>query len=177
MADSTWIHTALSRYETQLVRYAENILGNREAAREVVQDTFLRLCKENPKRVEGHLAQWLFTVCRNRALDLKRKTRQLKPLDEDNIQTLAAPGQSPLGILEKKETLAEILRMLEELPEQQQEVIRLNFQHELSYKEIAATMNLSISNVGFLIHNGVRTIRQRIADQAGDRPQPIRRIK
>lgn len=58
---STWIVTALDRYESHLVRYAAWIVGDIDRAREVVQETFLRLCKQNQARVDGHLAQWLFT--------------------------------------------------------------------------------------------------------------------
>jgi len=68
---STWIVAALERYESHLVRYANWILGDAERAREVVQETFLRLCKEKPGQVGSHLAQWLFTVCRNLAFDIR----------------------------------------------------------------------------------------------------------
>ena len=48
------------------------------------------------------------------------------------------------------------------LPANQQEVIRLKFQHGLSYKQIAEVTQLSVSNVGFLIHAGLKTLRQRL---------------
>ena len=62
-----WIQSALARYQGTLVRYATHITGDLEKARDVVQDTFMRLCKQKPSQIEDHLAQWLFTVCRNRA--------------------------------------------------------------------------------------------------------------
>ena len=68
-----WIVSALARYEAPLLRYASRLLGDVDRARDVVQDTFLKLCREDPTRLDGHLAQWLFTVCRNRALDIQRK--------------------------------------------------------------------------------------------------------
>jgi RNA polymerase sigma-70 factor (ECF subfamily) len=51
---------------------------------------------------------------------------------------------------------------LGDLPANQQEAIRLKFQHELSYKQIAEVTQLSVSNVGFLIHTGLKTLRQRL---------------
>ena len=54
---------------------------------------------------------------------------------------------------------AKALRYLGRLPENQQECIRLKFQNGLSYKEISEVTKLSVSNVGFLIHSGIKTIR------------------
>jgi len=50
-----------------------HITGDIEQAREVVQDTFLKLCRQKPAQIRNYLAQWLYTVCRNRALDVLRK--------------------------------------------------------------------------------------------------------
>lgn len=66
-----------------------------------------------------------------------------------------------------------VLAAVAELPPAQQEVLRLRFQEELSYKEISAITNHSVSNVGFLIHTGIRRVRERlrVAD-AATRPRP-----
>jgi DNA-directed RNA polymerase specialized sigma24 family protein len=55
-----------------LLRYAGDIVGS-ALARDVVQDTFLKLCAVERARVEAQLAGWLFTVCRNGALEVKRR--------------------------------------------------------------------------------------------------------
>jgi RNA polymerase sigma factor (sigma-70 family) len=80
-----WVHAALRQYEGSLVRYAAQITGDLDRARDVVQDTFLRLCHEPQSKVEPHLAQWLFKVCRNRALDVLRKESRMKTLDETEM--------------------------------------------------------------------------------------------
>ena len=64
-----WIRGALERYESPLLRYACRLTGNLEQARDVVQDSFVRLCRADRSKVEDHLAAWLFTVCRRRALE------------------------------------------------------------------------------------------------------------
>jgi RNA polymerase sigma-70 factor (ECF subfamily) len=52
--------------------------------------------------------------------------------------------------------------MLETLPPNQREVIRLKFQNGFSYREISRISGHSVSNVGFLIHTGMKTLRQRL---------------
>src|SRR4030095_3702150 len=91
---STWIAEALDRHEKHLVRYATSILGDMERAREVGQETFLPLCQENPASIGSHLAQWLFTVCRNLAFDVRKKETRMSPLtDPDTFPTvLERPG-------------------------------------------------------------------------------------
>src|SRR5213594_2968888 len=99
---STWIVAALDQYEGHLVRYATWILGDVERAREVVQETFLRLCKEQPARIESHLAQWLFTVCRNLAFDVRKKENRMSPLSDADVDALSSEqlGPRPVEALE-----------------------------------------------------------------------------
>src|SRR5689334_8392868 len=94
-AQADWVRAALDRYSGPLTRYALLITGNLEQARDVVQDTFIRLCAEDRTRIEPHLAPWLFTVCRNRALDVQRKERRLNPLPETHMHAEASPDPSP----------------------------------------------------------------------------------
>ena len=54
------------------------------------------------------------------------------------------------------------MQLLDGLPANQQEVIRLKFQHGFSYREISQISGHSVTNVGFLIHSGMKTLRQRM---------------
>jgi len=55
----------MADYEKPLVRCAAHITGDVERALEVVQDTFLKLCRQKPAHIRSHPAQWLHAVCRN----------------------------------------------------------------------------------------------------------------
>ena len=67
-----WLVSALERYERPLVGYAYRLLGDLERARDVVQDTFLRLCQQDRAKLDGRVKEWLFAVCRHRAIDCQR---------------------------------------------------------------------------------------------------------
>ena len=151
---SEWIVKALDLHERSLIRYATWILNDIECAREVVQETFLRLCREDPAHISGHLAQWLFTVCRNLAFDVRRKETRMAPLGQ--MEVGVAPG------LDEKQTISEVLQVVQTLPKNQREVIYLKFQCDLSYKEISAITGHSVSSVGFLIHTGVHRVRRQM---------------
>ena len=157
-----WIRTVLGRYEAPLLRYANRITGDVQRAQDVVQETFLRLWREEPENLDGRLAQWLFTVCRNQAVDVRRKEGRMTTLAATTPVEPAGKDPGPATLAERRETTGRILELLDSLPENQQEVIRLRFQNGLSYREISGVTGLSVSNVGFLIHRGVKTLRERM---------------
>jgi RNA polymerase sigma-70 factor (ECF subfamily) len=133
----------------------------------VVQEAFLRLCAEDRAAVEGHIAQWLFTVCRNRAVDVRRKETRMGSLTKDQMVRAESKEGAPSEGLEKQEAMSQVLRLLNKIPENQQEVIRLKFQEGFSYREISGVTGLSVTNVGFLIHTGLKLIRQRMREESG----------
>lgn len=151
-----WIRAVVERYQRQLVRYAARITGDLERGRDVVQDTFLRLCREHRTKVDGHLVEWLFTVCRNQALDVRRKEKRMEPLWAEQVTD--SEGQAIA--VENRDSFQRVCLLLEGLPENQQEVVRLKFQAGLSYREISGITGLSISNVGYLLHVAIRDLRR-----------------
>ena len=174
-ANSDWIQDALDRHEVSLIRYALSILGDLDRARDVVQDTFLRLCKQQPEKLEGHLTQWLFRVCRNRALDIRRREGRMKLVTDEDVEVRdMSPG--PSAQLQTKETLTRVEGLLADLSENQQEVVRLKFQAGMSYREISEITGLSESNVGFLLHTAIKTLREKVKADPPANSQ-IRRIK
>jgi RNA polymerase sigma factor (sigma-70 family) len=162
--DAAWVRSAVERFEGPLTLYASRLLGDAEAARDVVQDTFLRLCGQAREPLDGRLAEWLFTVCRNRALDVLRKESRMTQLSDDQVQVRTSDDPGPPELIEARESTARVLDLLEALPKNQREVIRLKFQNGFSYQEISRISGYSVGNVGYLIHVGLKTIRGQLAD-------------
>ncbi len=159
-----WVRDAVVRFEGPLTLYASRLLRDAESARDVVQDTFLKLCGSDRAAIEGHLAEWLFTVCRNRALDVLRKEQRMSQLREEQVLRCLSPGPAPLEAAERQELGERVLELLETLPINQREVIRLKFQNGFSYQEISRISGHSVSNVGYLIHAGIKTLRGHLFD-------------
>lgn len=176
--EADFVTLAIEQYQSPLIRYAASILGDVERAREVVQDTFLKLCKEKPSKIRDHLAAWLFTVCRNRAFDVRKQDRRTDALTDIDLETRPAPGPRPLAVLEREEELREVFRLVHALPDKEREVVLLKFQCDLSYKEISAITGHSVSNVGFLIHTGLKRVRTTIhTSRPQEAPALVRRLQ
>jgi len=157
------------RFEIPLLQYARRITGDREQARDVVQETFVAFQRNGALRRENELATWLFTVCRNAALNICRKERRMMYVDEEVIEAAGESEQPmPFDQLEQKEATGFLLRIVGSLPLRQQEVIQLKFQNDLTYQQIAEIMQTTANNVGVLLHTALKTLRQRYAQIAGD---------
>jgi RNA polymerase sigma-70 factor (ECF subfamily) len=156
---ASWVRDAVARYEGPLQLYASRLLGDPETARDVVQDTFVRLCASDFAAIDGHLAEWLFTVCRNRALDVVRKEHRMTQLREEQVVRCLSPEPDPLAVTLRQDLCGKVVELLEALPANQREVVRLKFQNGFSYQEISRISGHSVSNVGYLIHAGIKALR------------------
>ena len=158
------IEQALADYESALIGYASTILYDLDRARDVVQDTFIRLCEQDLSKLRGGLRPWLYTVCRNRALDIRRRDKRSQPLDDTQWKNVAGPDLQPDEQVDQHERMAELMGYLNRLTANQREVIILKFQQGLSYQDIQKVTDLSTSNIGFLIHTGLKRLREFLPD-------------
>ena len=155
-----WIEEALDQYECRLLRYAQRIVGADRAA-DVVQETFLRLCRTEHEPVNGSLAPWLYTVCRNLALDCLRKESRMSVALESVVPPVDQ-NQGHEELVEQRDRVAFVLSQLDSLTDRQQECVRLKFQEGLSYAEIAEVTGISASNVGFTLHTAMKRLREKL---------------
>ena len=157
---TTLVRQALDLYESSLIAYATSLFnGDEDRARDVVQDTLLKLYLADPLRVSENLRAWLYAVCRNRAFDVLRKENRLVLADDDTLEWLnesdhEQPDDDHGALLEH------VWSVMVQLPPKQREVIRLKFQHDLSYKDISSVTGNSVTNVGFLLHTAIKRLRK-----------------
>lgn len=151
---------ALCRYERPLIRYAQNLVGQLDDARDIVQDVFVKLSQSLPTLDRERLAPWLFTVCKNRATDHLRKHSRITFMETETLDLEEADTSRPGFEMEREETAATLRGLLKRLPEKQREAIRMKFIAGLSYKEISEVMKTSVGNVGYLIHHGICALRE-----------------
>lgn len=157
----------LRRFEVPLVQYAMRITGDREKARDVVQETFVKF-QRNGSVPPEKTATWLFTVCRNHSLNICRKEKRLIFLDEAIIECREDEQPMPFERIEQEEATGFLMKIVATLPPRQQEVLQLKFQNDLSYQEIAEITKTTANSVGVLIHAALKTLRQKYAEVSKD---------
>jgi len=159
------IECLVDEYQGRLLAYATRMLGDVNAAQDAVQETFLQLCRHrrrpDAEDLSGRMAPWLFTVCRTRVIDMQRKRT---PDSFESIPVpIADPAAPPGNALAEAEDYQRIAESIGDLTPRQQEVLQLRMQAGLSYREIAEVTGLSVTNVGFHLHQAVKSLRQRLA--------------
>jgi RNA polymerase sigma factor (sigma-70 family) len=150
----------LGAYEGPLLRHAAAVVSDASAAQDVVQDALLRLLACT--RPIDDLSAWLHRVTHNLAIDHLRKESRLRKL-----HLAAAPPSEPLAPppdadLDRQEARARIAAELERLTPNERAVLLLKIKEGRSYREISERTGLSASNVGYLVHQGLKKLTARL---------------
>lgn len=157
-----WVLAALESFETRLLGYAARLLhGDEDGARDVVQHAFLRLCEQDETQIGPHLAPWLFTVCRNRAMDLIRERCRREDLEGVHKANGHVAGfeRDPAAAAEDGDLHCELRVLLARLPEAQREAIDL-WAQGLAYREIADVLGRPEVGIRVLVHRGLKCLRE-----------------
>jgi len=131
-----WVLSLLEKYETRLVRYAARMLGDEDSARDVVQYVFLRLCERGPEETEGRAPQWLFTVCRNRAIDVLRKRKRIRQFEDGAVECQTGSDVGPASAAERHDLFIQLNRLVATLAVSEREALVL-WAEGFSYREIS----------------------------------------
>lgn len=161
-SDNQWLTECVELYEGRLIRYAYRILGDLDLAREATQEAFLKLVQSDRAKVHEKVSAWLYTVTRNNALQMLRKDKKLSNEEFDEAEK-AGPDRLALEEIEKMEEKSRLLKYLKALKPKQQEVLLLRYQEDLSYKDISSVTGLSVTYVGVIINESMRTLRQHLS--------------
>jgi RNA polymerase sigma factor (sigma-70 family) len=151
------------RYSAQIFRYCLHQLGSREEAEDAVQSTFLNAFRGIKRGIVPELeSAWLFKIAENVCLSRRRSTwrrnRIESTADFDVVEELA-PAPSRLA-----DELVGLQDVLEQMPESQRRAILLREWQGLSYREIAAELELSQTAVETLIFRARRSLAKGLAE-------------
>jgi len=152
MADPEGLFTA---NQSRLFRYFCRTVGHAEAARDLTQEVFLRVCRTSiPVAANGDLSGWLFRIARNLALDHHR-SRSRHPEPEGLID-------EPIRTSSQDVDLA-VSQALASLPEVDRDVFLMREVAGLSYEEIAGACELTEDAVRNRIHRTRLQLRAQLA--------------
>ncbi len=151
----------IERYQTPLIHFLRRTLGTDEEVFDCAQDAFLAAYRNLSRYSEEHpFRAWLYTIARNKALDLLRKRRREVPLTLD--ENLVDHQPMPEEVLLAKEQATLLAEVLNELPEHYRQALYLRFHQELSYEEIGLVLDVPVSRVKTYLHRGKEKLRKHL---------------
>jgi RNA polymerase sigma factor (sigma-70 family) len=163
--------TLVDRYQDRVYSTAFSLLRSAEEAEDVAQEVFVEVYQTIGRfRGEATLSTWLYRLTASRALQQSRRLKAKKRfayftslLGFDNQVLHEPPDHAhPLALLEGEQQLRLLLNHIDRLPGQQQVAFTLRHEQELSYEEIAAVLDTTVSAVESLLFRARQTLRRHL---------------
>jgi RNA polymerase sigma-70 factor (ECF subfamily) len=146
--------------ESPVLGYALRLVGDREVAEDLVQEAFMKLHAQFQQVREPR--RWIYRTVHNLALNHRRGTTRLVPLDgpadSSPASDLVDPQPLPDEQIARWEGIGLVRLTLESLDARSRELLRLKFHEDLSYKEISEATGLTPGHVGYILHHALKTI-------------------
>ncbi|MPQ66585.1 MULTISPECIES: RNA polymerase sigma factor [Pseudomonas] len=163
------VNEMVSRKLPRLLALASRILGDADEAKDVAQESFLRIWRQaaNWRSGEARFDTWLHRVVLNLCHDRLRKRKE-RPLEDDEPGIeLVDSAPRPDEQLEATARSEQMAAALAALPDRQREAIVLQYYQELSNIEAAALMNISVDALESLLSRARRNLRSYLAETHG----------
>src|SRR5688572_25282318 len=160
------LEEAFAEHQAELLGTLFYLVGNLEDARDALQEAFIK-CWRHQAEVGGidNLKAWIFRVALNAGRDIRetawRRKRQALPEDE---ATLASRHEGPAEIVEHDERLSRLRDALKQLRPEEQEVFLLRQNGELTYEEIAETLDVPTGTVKTRMRLALSRLREVLAE-------------
>ena len=151
-------------YADRLSAFASQYVKSPEVAEEIVQDLFLEIWQGRAHwRPTKNVRAYLYKTARNEALDyLKHEEVVAEWKRQAGVDEMASPP-SPREHLRQKELNRAIQDAIAELPERRRLIFVLSRRHDMTYREIAETLDISIKTVETQMSRAFKTLRKLLA--------------
>ncbi len=147
------ISQLLERHSRRLSDYVRMMVKDNDVADDLTQEILIKVVRvidEGRYTDKGRFLPWLLRIAHNRVLDYFRAQKQAKTVSESSVgfDILGNRGLAEPSIEEQiisEQCAEEVRALVEELPEEQREVVRMRYYEGMSFKEIAEHTGVSIN--------------------------------
>ena len=147
------ISTLLEKYNSRVRNYLRMMVGDDDVAADIAQETFikaLRVIDEGRYTDSGKFLSWIMRIAHNKALDYFRSQKSNNSVSESSagynvLGTMKYADRSIEDSMISDQISADIRALVELLPDEQREVVKLRYYSDLSFKEIAEQTGVSIN--------------------------------
>jgi RNA polymerase sigma-70 factor (ECF subfamily) len=148
-------------FRDRVFRLAYSILKDRAAAEDAAQETFVRVWKALPGfDGRAQLGTWIYAITRNTCLmELRRRRPTVSFDDPDSAEAQHAAAAIATGPAEDPER-ENLLRLVDTLPRNQQEAVRLFYLEDRSYEAVAEQLDMPLGTVKNLLHRARKRLME-----------------
>lgn len=178
-ADSRAFEVLIQRYEAPLFNYLFRYLGNREAAEDVFQASFLQVySKSDQFDPSKKFKPWLYTVATNQAIDHQRRNHRKTTISldasyggEDDESTgslqeiLESAEQDPTFSMDSAEQAQLVREAVDGLPDILKETVNLVYFEEMKYKDAADILGIPVGTVKSRLHAAMTKLAEKLVER------------
>jgi RNA polymerase sigma-70 factor (ECF subfamily) len=166
--DQTAVADCLTRYGGLVWSLARRFSASQQAAEDAVQEIFLSVWKAAPRYDASLSAETTFVamIARRKLIDLNRRKKHTQANDFP-LEEVSSTFRSASKIAEISDEAEKAHHLLEQLPADQQQVIKLSVYNGMSHSKIAETTGLSLGTVKTHIRRGLLRLRETLYGNAG----------
>jgi len=155
----------VERHQDEVYRYLVRMTRDEQAARDLLQETFLRAFRAFDRLDERAARRaWLYRIAHNACLNYLTRRRPADPLDDLPGELRGSRADDPAAIAEGRETLRAVERALALLPPRQRAALLLRRVQDLSYDEVAAALGCSPETARAHVYQAIRAVRRRLEE-------------
>ncbi len=176
--DADAFDTLFVRHAAGVYGFARTMLTDAGGAEEILQETFLSVARTAARYTpRGRFRSWLMRIVRNRCLNrLDAQRRRRAMLGAGAVVAEPASAEpSPARQAEANEQRALIRAAVADLPDRQREAIALYALEEMTYREIAAVLDMPINTVKTLIHRARASLARALESPSQEPTRELRR--
>lgn len=153
-----WFAENLQPHEAALRAYLSSRFPWLREQDDIVQESYSRVLRAQMKGPIKHVRAFFFSTAHNATIDLLRKKTRHEhvPVTDLRETDLLEEGPGVGEILDERQRQKILAEAIEGLPERCREVVRLRFQENLSYKEIAVCLAITTDTVKIQLSRGVQ---------------------
>lgn len=159
--DHAAFSTLVERYQKPLYRYLYRFTGDRHAAEDLFQETFMRIYQARAAfNTKLPFSAWAYRIATNACLDRRKKKAHTmeRALGDELLDQQASPHDSPEKALLHKNKNQRVLELLAELPEKNRAVLLMAHYQELSLNAIAAALDIPVGTVKSRLYKGFKQL-------------------
>jgi len=144
--------TLIQKHKDKVFAFILSKIKNYNLAHDVFQDTFIKVInslKRGKYNEEGKFVPWVMRIAHNLVIDhfrRQKKTRSIAPTDDFNIfDVISNEEKNAEENMITDQITSDVRKLIEELPEDQKEVLKMRYYRDMSFKEIAEITDVSIN--------------------------------
>ena len=162
----------VARYRQALFSWLVGMTGNHADAEDLFQDVWFRVIRHAGRFNDVSFRAWLWKIARNLLIDFRRKRKPDISLDavenEDDVplvEQLTARDVNPAKAVELDDMTKRVMRAVTRLPEVQRDVFLMRVQGDLSFSEIAKTLNIPLNTALGRMHDAMTKLKKMLAEE------------